>query len=77
MLLNEIWDPHINDLIKQSYQGLSDDNSAPHLGSLRQTHLTLGQIRKLRKMNDARRIEHVTKMAQLRKQYRHVPKNVI
>lgn len=73
MLLNELWDPHLNDLIKSSYQSLKHDNSAPDLGSLRKTRLTLSQIKRLRMMNDARHLETLEKRAFLRKIYKFIP----
>lgn len=73
MLLTELFNPHLNDLIKQSYHSLNDDNSKPSLGGLRQTRLTLGQIRRLRMMTDARNLERMAKLAQLRKQYVYIP----
>jgi hypothetical protein len=73
MLLNELWDPHLNDLIKRSYQSLKHDNSAPNLASLRKTRLTLSQIKQLRMMNDARNLETLEKRAFLRKIYKFIP----
>jgi hypothetical protein len=73
MLLNELWDPHLNDLIKSSYQSLKHDNSRTRLGGLRQTRLTLSQIKRLRKMTDARNLETQAKRAFLRNIYKFVP----
>lgn len=50
------------------YNG-ADDNSTPKLESLRKSRLTLKQIKKLRRMNDLRNIEHREKLAQVRKMY--------
>ena len=53
----------------ESYQDLENDNSQPQMGQLRKTRLTLKQIRKLRQMNDMRKIELENKLKYVKAQY--------
>ena len=64
MILNELYSREPN-----AYQDLSDDNSQPKIDQLRKTRLTLAQIRKLRLMNDARKIETKEKLKYIKLQY--------
>lgn len=51
-----------------------EDNSVPKLGELRKTRLLLKDIRRIRKMVDAKRADHIKKSAFLRNIYKFVPK---
>jgi len=64
MIINEIYEKS-----PESYQDLENDNSQPQMGQLRKTRLTLTQIRKLRQMNDIRKIEHKSKLKYVKAQY--------
>lgn len=68
MILNELYQKQ-----PEGYQDVAQDNSQPTYGSLRKTHLTLKQLRKLRMMNDVRTFEYKEKLAQVRKQYAPPP----
>jgi len=47
-----------------------DDNSIKKMGELRKSRLTLGQIKRLRQMNDLRKFEEEKKIKVLSKQYK-------
>jgi hypothetical protein len=64
MILNELYEKS-----PESYQDLENDNTQPQMGQLRKTRLTLRQIRKLRKMNDIRKIEINNKLKYVKAQY--------
>jgi hypothetical protein len=64
MQLFEMFDPPINGL-----QDVNDDNSKPVWRTSRKTKLTLGQIRKLRKMMDVRNYEKKLYLNKVRTQY--------
>jgi hypothetical protein len=64
MILNEIYEKS-----PESYQDLENDNSQPQMGQLRKTRLTLKQIRKLRQMNDIRKLEFENKLKFVKAQY--------
>lgn len=51
------------------YQDVNTDNSKPVWKTSRKTKLTLGQIRKLRKMMDVRRYEKKMYLNKVRAQY--------
>lgn len=51
------------------YQDVNTDNSKPVWKTSRKTKLTLGQIRKLRKMMDVRRYEKKMYLNKVRTQY--------
>jgi hypothetical protein len=52
------------------YASEEDDQSILKLSDLRKTRLTLGQLNKLRKMNDIKKIEHEQKLAKVSVQYK-------
>lgn len=64
MYISEFWskEPH-------GYQDEKQDNSVLKISDLRKTRLTLGQLNRLRIMNDVRKFEHDKKMEDLKKQY--------
>ena len=64
MQLFEMFDTPINGL-----QNVNDDNSKPVWRTSRKTKLTLGQIRKLRRMLDVRNYEKKMYLDKVRKQY--------
>lgn len=64
MLLSEVFDPPISGL-----QDVNTDNSKPVYKTSRKTKLTLGQIRKLRRMLDVRSFEKKQYLERVRKQY--------
>jgi hypothetical protein len=64
MILNELYDPPVSD-----YQDVEDDNSKITVDDLRKTKLTLGQINKLRRMNDVRNFEFAEKLKKVQRQY--------
>ncbi len=64
MILNELFAKQPEEM-----QDLSRDNSIPKYEDSRKTRLTLGQINRLRKMNDMRALEHEQEMAFVRKMY--------
>lgn len=62
-----------NDVIKPTPDGYStekDDQSILNLSDLRKTRLTLGQLNKLRMMNDVRQIEFEQKIKTVSNQYK-------
>lgn len=62
----------ITEFFKQDMPGRrteKDDNSVLRIGDLRKTRLTLGQLNRLRMMNDVRKFEHDQKLEDLKKQY--------
>lgn len=64
MILNELFAKQPEEM-----QDLSRDNSVPKYEDSRKTRLTLGQINRLRKMNDMRALEHEQEMTFVRKMY--------
>jgi hypothetical protein len=65
-----------NDTIEPTPKGYAtekDDQSILSLADLRKTRLTLGQLNKLRKMNDIRKIEHENKIKKLSVMYKPAP----
>jgi hypothetical protein len=52
------------------YATEKDDQSILTLADLRKTRLTLGQLNKLRQMNDIKSIEHEQKLKKLSMQYK-------
>jgi len=62
----------ITEFFKQDPAGRrteKDDNSTLRIADLRKTRLTLGQLNRLRMMNDVRKFEHDQKLEDLKKQY--------
>ena len=57
------------DNLPDAYHTEKDDNTALKLSDLRKTKLTLGQINRLRAMNDVRKFEFETKMKDIQSQY--------
>jgi hypothetical protein len=68
MILNEIYQKS-----SEAYQDISQDNSQPTLKDTRKTRLTLGQLNKLRQMNDVRSVEYKEKLKLVKKQYAPAP----
>lgn len=64
MFLSEVFDPPIAGL-----QDVNNDNSRPVYRTSRKTKLTLGQIRKLRRMLDVRTYERNAHLKKVRNQY--------
>ena len=64
MILNELFAKQPEEM-----QDLSKDGSVPKYEDSRKTRLTLGQINRLRKMNDMRALEHEQEMSFVRKMY--------
>lgn len=64
MLLNELFNP-----VDPSYQDPAADNSVYSISDVRKTRLTLGQLNRLRIMNDQRTIEYQKKLEQIKKIY--------
>ena len=63
----------MNDVIKPNPMGYAseeDDQSILKLSDLRKTRLTLGQLNKLRILNDVRKLEHEQNITKLSKQYK-------
>jgi len=58
------------DNLPDAYHTEKDDNTALKLSDLRKTKLTLGQINRLRAMNDVRKFEHEQKLETISKQYK-------
>jgi len=54
----------------KGYSSEGDDQSILKLSDMRKTRLTLGQLQKLRQMNDVKAIEHEQKLKSLATQYR-------
>jgi hypothetical protein len=52
------------------YASEEDDQSILKLSDMRKTRLTLGQLNKLRQMNDVRKIEFEQKLKKLSTQYK-------
>lgn len=55
------------------YATEEDDQSTLSLSDMRKTRLTLGQLNKLRMMNDVKTIEHEQKIKKLSAQYQPPP----
>ena len=51
------------------YYTEKDDSTVLKLSDLRKTRLTLGQLNRLRIMNDVRKLEHEQKLEKVQKQY--------
>lgn len=68
MILNELFSKAVDDM-----QDLSQDGTALKFEDSRKTRLTLGQINRLRKMNDMRALEHEKDMSFVRKMYAPPP----
>ena len=68
MILNELFSKSPPEM-----QDLSQDGTVPKYEDTRKTRLTLGQINRLRKMNDMRALEHEQDMAFVRKMYAPAP----
>ena len=69
MLVIELFE---NDTIEQlptGYHSEQDDNSTLSLKDMRKTRLTLGQLQKLRILNDVRQLEFEQKVKKVAKQY--------
>jgi hypothetical protein len=64
MILNELFDKPVPE-----FQDQSHDNTTLKYEDSRKTRLTLGQINRLRKMNDMRSLEHEQEMSFVRKMY--------
>jgi hypothetical protein len=52
------------------YASEEDDQSILKLSDMRKTRLTLGQLNKLRMMNDIRKVEHEQKLKTVSSQYK-------
>jgi hypothetical protein len=65
---------HIIDLfedgVPDGMRNEKDDNSVKKMGELRKSRLTLGQIKRLRQMNDLRKFEEEKKIQGLSRQYK-------
>lgn len=59
-----------NSELVQQHQTEEDDNTPLKLSDLRKTKLTLGQLHRLRIMNDVRRLEKEQDLEQVQTQYR-------
>lgn len=76
MFLSEFFiteSPGTSSIIQAGPDGYStekDDQSILKLSDLRKTRLTLGQLNKLRQMNDIKSIEHDQKLKKLGAQYK-------
>ena len=56
--------------LPQGYSSEEDDQSILKLSDLRKTRLTLGQLNRLRILNDTRKIEHEQKLKKVSVQYK-------
>lgn len=65
MNLNELYSPTPN-----GYKTDKDDNTVLKLSDTRKLRLTLGQLNKLRIMNDTRKLEHERKLEKVATQYK-------
>ncbi len=65
MIVNELFEP-----IKPGYQSAADDNTPLKLSDLRKTRLTLGDLNRLRMINDVRKVEHENSLSKINKQYK-------
>ncbi len=64
---------HVFELFERNPTGYSseeEDHTSLKMSDLRKTRLTLGQLNKLRIMNDVRKIEHEQKLAKVKSQYK-------
>jgi hypothetical protein len=64
MLLKEMFGEY-----DTGYETPEDDNSVPRLHDLRKTRLTLGQINRLRKIEDVRNFEKQQNIKNIQRQY--------
>jgi hypothetical protein len=68
MILNELFDKAVPEM-----QDQSQDSTVLKYEDSRKTRLTLGQLNRLRKMNDMRALEHEQEMTLVRKMYAPAP----
>lgn len=68
MILNELFAKNVPEM-----QDQSQDGSVLKYEDSRKTRLTLGQLNRLRKMNDMRALEHEQEMSLVRKMYAPAP----
>lgn len=59
--------------LPQGYSSEEDDQTVLKLSDIRKTRLTLGQLNKLRMLNDIRKLEHEQSISKLAKQYKPSP----
>lgn len=52
------------------YGSEEDDHTSLKMSDLRKTRLTLGQLNKLRIMNDVKKLEHEQKLIKVKNQYK-------
>ncbi len=52
------------------YGSEEEDHTSLKMSDLRKTRLTLGQLNKLRIMNDVRKLEHEQKLTKIKSQYK-------
>lgn len=64
MILNELFEKPVPE-----FQDQSQDSTTLKYEDSRKTRLTLGQLNRLRKMNDMRSLEHEQEMSFVRKMY--------
>lgn len=65
MIVTELFEP-----AKPGYQSTDKDHTPLKLSDLRKTRLTLGDLNRLRMVNDVRKVEHETKLEKVSKQYK-------
>ena len=70
MHLNELFDPDVG-----NFQSLDNDESVYTTKDVRKTRLTLGQLNRLRLMNDQRNFEFQKRMSQIKKIYGAAPES--
>lgn len=68
MILNELFQKPVEDM-----QDQANDGTTLKYTDSRKTRLTLGQLNRLRKMNDMRALEHEQEMSFVRKMYAPPP----
>lgn len=56
--------------LPQGYASEEDDQTVLKLSDMRKTRLTLGQLNKLRILNDTRKVEHESKLKKVSIQYK-------
>jgi len=65
LILLEFYDP-----APTGWQDVADDHSQPVWGESRKTKLTLGMIRKIRKMQEVQNFERAKDLQKIRTQYK-------
>lgn len=73
MIISDLFETESNSIIEplaKGYGSDEDDQTVLKLSDLRKTRLTLGQLNKLRILNDVKKLEHEQNITKLSKMYK-------